>query len=993
MARLSLSALGPLQITLDGRPVTGFESTKVIALLVYLAVEADRAHRRESLAGLLWPDFPDTAARDNLRQALSNLRQTIGDRTAEPPFLLIDRQTVQFNLASDHASDVATFTALIAACERHAHPHAERCEPCNVRLEEAVALYHGDFLAQLFVEDSIPIEEWVLLKREWLHQQAVEALARLANYHERRGDYARARSFARRQLQLEPWREEAHRQLMRLLVRAGQRSAAIAQYEACRRILADEFGVEPSPETAALYERLRTPRALPGRVLPRYPTSFVGRREEQAIIAYQLTVAGCQLVTIVGPGGIGKTRLAIEVCASLLDDFDGAVYFVTLASARDPDSVLPAIAQTLGIKEVPGEPLATSVRTFLRDKHLLLLLDNFEPVIAAAPQVAELLQAAPGVKALVTSREALHLYGEQEFPLSPLALPDLRGLPSEEPDLLSALSWYSAIELFVDRALLVQPDFKLTRENAAAVAEICIGLDGLPLAIELAAARVKLFPPPAMLTRLENRLTWLTGGARDVPARQQTLRATIDWSYSLLDSDEQTLFSQLAVFAGGCTLEAAAAVVGSIVLDGLASLVEKSLLRRVEGVEGEPRFLMLETIREYAWERLVAAQEAETVRRQHAGYYLALAEAAAPELARARQEAWLDRLEQEHGNLRVALELALADGEVEIAARFGAALYRFWWVRGHLSEGRVWVDWVLALVTADARSPLAAPLQADVLHAAATLCWAQGDFARAAPLLEESLAMAEQLGDRPRIARELSSLGIVASEQGDFPRAVQLLEESLALDEALGNTHGVAVSLASLAAIAYFRGQYEQARRFYTRSLAVFREEEDQHSIAIALLNLGDVARKQGDDEHVAAFFEESLVLFRELESKTGTAHALYNLGNMALDQGRVEPARAFYGEALRLFGDLGHAQDVATVLVGFAALEMAHGLPERVARLLGAVEATCEATGVRLNPPDQADYDRMVAAIRSQLGEEAFEAAWAEARTMTWEQAIVYAL
>jgi predicted ATPase/transcriptional regulator with XRE-family HTH domain len=714
-----------------------------------------------------------------------------------------------------------------------------------------------------------------------------------------------------------------------------------------------------------------TPRSSVRSSLPLPPTALIGREQECAALRQLLCRSDTRLVTLTGPGGVGKTRLGLQVAAELVENFADGVYFVDLAPIRDPQLVSTTIAGTLGVREVGNQPLLATLKDQLRDKRLLLLLDNFEHLLDAAPLVADLLANAAQLKVLATSREVLHLRGEQEVGVPPLAVPDPTHVPA-----LDHLSQYAAVALFIQRVQAVQPSFHLTNANAPAVAEICARLDGLPLAIELAAARLKLFAPQALLARLSSRLALLTGGARDLPARQQTIRATIDWSYHLLDTDEQVLFTRLGVFAGGFTLEAAPAICNAgndlprDVIDGIASLLDKSLLQRMGGVEGEPRFTMLETIREYALERLAEREEVEALRQAHAAYYLALGQAAEPQLRRPQQVAWMVRLEQEHNNLRAVLawsqSAAASDGQAgALGARLAVAVWEFWSRRGYC-EGRRWLEGALSHVGVDPPEPEARRLRARTLSAAGNLAVYQGDAVAGRTLLEESLALFQDLGDSWGTAYVLLNLGL-SYQQGDLGQAERLIEQSLAIFRTLGDRWGIAYGLYFLgAALAPLQG---------LRSV----DAQDQSGRALVLL-------------------EESLAHFRAVGDLFGIPFALTWLGSLAAKQGDDRRARALLAESLALDHETGNKVGVLRALRAFAGLVAAQGQQraelERAARLFGAAEALEDS--MIANPVGIFGYSapqHTIAMLRTQLGEATFAAAWAEGRAMTLEQAIAEAL
>jgi len=723
--------------------------------------------------------------------------------------------------------------------------------------------------------------------------------------------------------------------------------------------------------------------------LPVSRTGFVGREKEVAAAKELLLRQDVRLVTVTGPGGIGKTRFAVEVASGLVERFPGGIHFVPLSPVGDPGLVASMIVQTLAIREVGGLPALEILKKNLQDSlraPMLFLLDNFEHLVAAAPTVAELLAAGPNLKILVTSRAALHVYGEHEFPVPPLALPESRSGRS-----LKVLSESPAVVLFVQRAVAAKPGFELNQENAGAVAEICARLDGLPLAIELAAARVKVLSPSSMRTRLASRLQLLTGGARDLPQRQQTLRAAMDWSYDLLNAAEQTLFRRLSVFVGGCNLEGIEAICdakGDLdldLLDGMASMVDKSLAQQVEAANGESRFVMLETIREYALEKLGASGEEALTKRAHAAYCLVLAEEDAPEQGGVERAAWLERCALEHDNLRAALEWLTETGNAEWGLRLGTALFRFWEIREYLAEGRDRLGRLLKL--AGAAAPTKARTRA--LFAAGVLAAEQGDYASADALIGESRDIARRLGDKTGVAVSLNAQAVFIRDRGDVPTAHALFEESLLLWRELGDLKAVARALSNLANVVKLQGDYDRARSLYADCLSIFRGLGDRTGVGWSLNYQGDAARDQGDFASARSLYERALAIFWELGDRWGIAGTLADLGSLAREQGDYSTAHSLYRESIIIFQELEHKRGIARLLECFACSAAAQVDAERSLRLAGAAAALRQNIGAPLTPTERIKLESNLEPARQAMSNTAGTTAWLQGWALPVEKAV----
>ncbi|MFN8590522.1 MAG: tetratricopeptide repeat protein [Thermomicrobiales bacterium] len=1028
---LEVRLLGGFQVIVAGQsvPEHAWRRKRAAAVVKLLALApAHRLHRDEIIESL-WPDLDPDAAANNLRVALHHARRILTAGDAAVAFL--PRVGDIILLAPDTVirSDVARFETAVRQAWQSPEPAFTRA---------ALDLYTGDLLPDDRYED------WVEERRAALRTSFLTLLRRVAQLHEQRGEFGAAIAALQQAVASEPVDEDAHVALIRLFAQEGEIHRALNQFDRLTVILASELAAEPQAATTDLIAAIREGRfqsevaapiwqgapvaAFHGQPLPVPPTNLIGREREVAEVVRLL--ATNRLVTVTGPGGVGKSRLALAVAHHFAAP-DGAS-FADLAPLDAPQLVLPLIARALGVEERAGQPLLEAMAEQIQGRRLLLI-ENMEHVASAAPLIPDILAACPGLTMLVTSRSRMKLRGEQEYLVQPLALPEWRG--TEQRDLPAALPATSfadapAVALFALRAKEAWADFALTVANAGDIAAICHRLDGLPLAIELAAARVRLLPPAEILARLDRPLTLLTGGPRDAPDRHRTLRATIAWSHDLLTPEEQDLFAWLSVFAGGFNLAAVERISDhhvafrSAPLDLVSSLVDQSLVHRTGGRDDPARLGMLATIREYARERLDFGGEADTVRRRHAHLFLDVALEAAPELSGSEQGAWLERLEREQDNLRAALQALRELGETNDALRLAASLWRFWWQRGYLTEGRFWLEETLA----DGEDADAVT-RADAHDGAGALAEAQGDLAAAALHHEKALGLRRQLGDRRGEARSLIDFGIIADKMGDPVRAVSLYQQALALARDADDRPRLAACLANLGFVFLDRGDHHQAAVAFQESSDLFRELDDQRNLSYVLGGLGNLAFLAGDFAGAVAIQQESLRVLRELDDRQGIADAVADLGHAVQRQGDLDRAGALFGEALQRYRDLGDRSGMAFALIHLGRLsrlqgdlngaehllrdglrlgqqigevpmvtEGIEGLAEvacarqdarRCARLLGVAEAMRETTDIPLPAIHASAMAECETAARAALGASGFATAHGEGRALSAEHAL----
>lgn len=994
---LELHLLGPFRTVVDDVEVEEhrWARRKAKLLVKLLALSPHRRAHREQVMELLWPELEEKSASSHLNNTLYAARRALEPSLpprADSRFIIAHEQQILLSAPARLWVDVEEFESRAAEAVKAADTAA---------YEAALGLYGGDLL----VEDLY--EDWIAARREALRLKRQALLAGLAALWESQGRYERAAERLRELIEADATNEEAHRNLMRLYALTGQRQQALGQYRQCRDALQSGLAAEPERETVELHKQILShqlkpaPRDTPApsattRVpathnLPQELTSFVGRTRELAAVKEALGAA--RLLTLTGPGGIGKTRLALRAATESLGDYADGAWFVELATLTDASLLPQAVASALGVQGEQNQAFPATLSEYLRHRDVLLVLDNCEHMVGACASLAEtLLRSCPRLRILATSREALGVAGESLRRVPSLSVPE-----PEDSQTVRTTCESEAVRLFTDRVRLSNPRFRVTERNANAVARLCRQLDGIPLAVELAAARARVLSIEQILSKLDDRFRLLAGRADAASPQHQTLRATIDWSYNLLSGGEKILFARLSVFAGGCTLEAIEAVCagGQVTTDEafdlLSRLADKSLVF-VEPRDAETRGQMLETIRRYGQERLRESGEEAALLARHCDWFLRTAEQAEQEMWKSGQNEtlWVTRLEAERENMRAALGHAAESREAEAGLRIAGALWRFWATRGYLSEGREWFEKLLSLAEAERAAPA---VRAKAFARAGALARDQGDFARGVALLEQGLSLYRAAGDDWGAAATLNGLGDAAQQQGDEERAVARYEESLSLFRALGDARAAAYLTHNLANVAKERGEHERATRLHLQSLAAFRELKDQRAAATALFNLGEIAHHQRDFKRAAALHTQSMEIRREINDKRGIICSLIELGNLARDEGDDARAAALYEESLLLSREMGDKRSVAFCFEGLATEAGRRGDQQRAARLLAAAEALREAIGAPISSIMRDDYERRLAHVRAGLDRETFDAAWTYGRAITLEQAVEMAL
>lgn len=938
---LKVQLLGDFRLVFGDRLLRTVSTARLKSLLAYLLLHRNAPQSRHHLAYLYWPDSTEAQAHNNLRQSFHRLRQALPEPDV---FLQADARTIQWLPDSPFILDVAEFQKAVESAGS------------TGSLRRAADLYEGELLPGCY-------DEWVLVEREQLKQQFHLVLERLIRSLENQGNYHAAIRYSEQLLRSDPLREETYRQLIRLFMLSGNRTGATRIYQTCTRVLKHELNVEPSSETEEIFKGSQKSRLYPARLtvpqkrtnnLPTYLTTFIGRLAEleqlkQMLSAHSTKPSKERLLTLTGPGGCGKTRLAIQAASISIDEFPDGVWFIDVATLTDPNFLPNAIASILDIETLREADLLPMIIKYLQFKHCELIFDNCESMTSTCARMVELLlHSCPHLQIMATSREKLNLDGECVWPVSPLSLPDGKDLS------VTALSQSDAARLFVERATSVLPTFLSNQANAASIVQICRRLEGLPLAIELAAARVAILTPAQIAIRLDTTFNLLASASPSAPLRHQTLQATMDWSYALLSKKEQTLFQRLSVFSGSFTLEGAETVCAdreaqgklltSGILDLLSRLLDKSMVVVSDWTQGDYlRYRLLEPTWQYSNEKLHLSGDWAPLRQRHLEYFLNLVEGAESHFTHTEQAEWFDRLLTEHDNLLAAIDWALKLDDLAPALRLIGKLWYYWLARGYYQVGLKYLMRALEMT----KNEMPSLARAEALRAAGSLyLWSENDWSRARSLLEEALEASRRLGDQRAIAGSLGSLGAAAFGQGDYSAAYSFLTESLSILPEVDDRHGTGWSCAYLGDLFMRQCDFEKAQSFYERSAANFRAIGDINSLGYPTRRSGVVALKTGNARQAASLFKDSLRMNLEVNYTKGIAACLAALAGTALEQGKFVQA----------------------------------------AKLMGAAEMKLNSVAGKLSPTDQAEFDQIMAALPAKLEGADLKTAWAEGQAMKTE-------
>jgi len=1014
---LRIFTLGGFQVELGGQSVDQFVSQRAEALLAYVAYNPSE-HTRETLATMLWSDLPETRALGNLRVIVSNIQHVLGSH------IVVTRHSIRINPAASSWLDARQMENMVNLVAQRRIQQGRLSRFAVAQLEEATNLYQGDFLAGLQLRGSggEVFEEWVLLERERLRNRATGALHLLVQDALEYGDFGRGFTHARRLVELDPLLESAHRTLMMLLAQNGQTGAAIAQYKTCHRILETELGVEPDDETQKLYQEILQNKVQPLPVLPNPPNNLpgfrpnlVGRKDDLLSIAEQLDLDQCRLLSLIGQGGIGKTSLALEAGFRLLADYPDGVYFISLAAVTSTDSVIPAIAIALGIVPERQQQTRTQLFSFLKNKQMLLILDNFEHLLPAALDLLEILEQAQKLKIMVTSHQRLNVREEYVFPVLEL------DYPREASD-KNALS-YSAVQLFLQTAQHVSPDFSF-EEHQVAIIRICRFVEGMPLGIELAAAWLHVISAEQIADEIERSLDVLAVNTRNIPIRQRSIRDTFDYSWNLLSQQERSLLLRLSVFIDSFDISSAQAVTG-VHFPVLAALIDKSLIRR----HSEDRYDFHEMIRRFIYEKLVEEGTAEDAERQLLSYFVQFAEHAQRGLASFEEPMWLEKLDQELGNLRSSMKWAVQH-DIEAALKISSALLRYWQVRGYFSEGIQWLKEGLAAASSDAHGAV----RAKALYAAGVLCVSQSNYKEAVAYLEESASIFQLTGEDLNAAYCLHYLGRAAFDQAVYDVALTYYQSGLEIGQRLGNRGFIGSLLQSIGSVAMVKGEHDEAGRLFSEGLALLREFGSLSNVAVGLNNLGAAKNNLGDTAEARKFYEEGLSISRTLKNQRGVAQACKNLAEIAIFEGKFDEAQAYNEESLAIHQKIGSQFGIAWSLQQRGELEFRRGnideaiayivqslttykeylsdvrlvtwcviilgevaiqqqQLERAARLFSMVNLLCESLSVVLPTAMMQRYKNNEEYLKSCLDPDLFVKLWSEVRILDVNGMIDYAI